>query len=162
VPPHLLFLPFHEVYLSATEALCRRPAAFRNPELFARFTWEFADLYLQALDAHLCRRPPGGPWIDYFDRPSPSPLIQFFRGAWIHVTIDLRNLLRRHCTLPPEDFHMVTRIHLALLKRFTAHLARYGSTAARIAHRVPLLARCGFWLVTSWRIAAYRESTRRA
>jgi len=160
--PYHRFLPFHQIYLWTTEALCQSRRRLRNPELFARFLTQFVSLYLTALDAHLDRRPVPEPWADYFERPSTAPLVQFLRGARIHIHVDLRHLLQQYSQFPREDFDLVACVTWVLLGRFTKELRRSGSTAARLAGCVPFLSRWGHDLVNSWRLTVYRKVMARA
>ena len=87
---------FHATYQRTTIAVAEelKRGGFADPEWVERWDVEFAELYLDALEASLAGRAPDRPWQIAFDAPADlPPLRHVLLGMNAHVNYDLPQAL---------------------------------------------------------------------
>ncbi len=132
---------FLGTYLRTTRAVAVAldAGAFEDPAWVARWDVDFADLYLDALEAY--RADPqraAEPWqLAFGAKPGLPPEAHVLLGMNAHINFDLPQSLVR--MIPPEDFALPDR--LALRRR--DHERIDGILAARVAEEDLALERAG-------------------
>ncbi len=97
---------FLGTYLRTTRAVgaALERSAFEDPDWVARWDVDFADLYLDALEAHQADPgSPAAPWrLAFGAEPGLRPEAHVLLGMNAHINFDLPQSLIR--MIPPEDF----------------------------------------------------------